>query len=66
MTLEGLVLLVLGLAVLGFLVHLITTKVPMDDTFKQVIVVVVVVVVVIYCLGIVTGHTALPHISGPR
>jgi len=58
--LEGLVLLILILAVVGWLVYLITTKIPMSDTFQQLIQVVVVVVVVIYVLGLLTGHASLP------
>lgn len=60
-TLASLVLLVLVLAFVGFLVHLVTTKIPMDDTFKQVIVVVVVFVVILYCLGLITGNAVLPR-----
>ncbi len=56
----GLVLLVLVLAVIGFLVHLITTKVAMDDTFRQLIQLAVVVVVVLYLLGVVVGRLPLP------
>jgi hypothetical protein len=50
-----LVLLVLGIAVVGFLVWLITSKVPMPDYFKigiQVIAVILVVLFVIKQLGI--------------
>ena len=59
--LVGLVLLVLVLAVIGFLVYLITTKIPMDETFKQLIQIAVVIVVVIYLLGVVTGQLSLPE-----
>jgi len=59
----GLVLLVLILAVIGFLVHLITTKVPMDDTFKQLIQVAVVVVVVIYLILVLVGRAPLPSVA---
>lgn len=62
MDLTGVVLLVLALALIGFLVHLIVTKIPMDDTIKQVIVVIVVIVMVIYCLGILTGNAPLPSL----
>lgn len=63
MSLVGIVLLVLALALIGFLVQLIVTKIPMDDTFKQVIIVVIVIAVVLYCLGLITGHTSLPTLG---
>jgi uncharacterized membrane protein YkvI len=56
----GLVLLVLALALIGFLVHLITTKIPMDDTIKQTIVVATVIVMVIFLLLLLTGRVPLP------
>jgi heme A synthase len=43
-----LILLVLGLALLGFLVYLITTKIPMDPMLQYAIQIIVVVAVVIY------------------
>lgn len=58
--LVGIVLLVLILAFIGFLVNLVITKVPMEDSFKQVIIVVVVFCLVIYCLALITGHAELP------
>ena len=39
-----LIILILGLALLGFLVHLITTKIPMDPMFRMAILIIVVVV----------------------
>lgn len=45
-----LVVLVLVLALIGFLVHLIVTKIPMDPTFRLVIQILVVVLVVLYLL----------------
>lgn len=62
MDLTGIVLLVLVLAVIGWLVHLITTKIPMDDTFKQAIQVAVVVLVVVYVLLVITGRAPLPSL----
>jgi hypothetical protein len=58
--LVGLVLLILMLAILGWLTYLITTKIPMSDIFQQLIQVVVVIVVVIYVLGLITGKASLP------
>lgn len=43
-------MLVLVLAVVGFVVWLITTKIPMDPTFRVVIYVVVAVVLVLWLL----------------
>lgn len=45
-----LILLVLVLAVVGFVVWLITTKIPMDPVFQWVIYAVVVVVLVLWLL----------------
>lgn len=66
MDLTGLVLLILALALIGFLVYLITEKIPMNDTFKQLIIVVTVVFVVLYVLGAVTGNVPLPRFPGLR
>jgi len=62
MDLVGLVTLILILALVGFLVWLITTKVPMDETFRSLIVVVTVIFAVLYELGLLTGHTTLPRV----
>lgn len=43
-----LIMLVLGLALLGFLVHLITTKIPMDPMFRYAILIIVIIVVVLF------------------
>lgn len=45
-----LILLVLGLAAVGFLVWLLTTKVPMDPVFRYLIYAVVVLAVVLWLL----------------
>ena len=57
----GLLLLVLLLAIVGFLTYLITTKIPMDATFAQVIQLVIVVFCVIYVLGVLIGRFPLPQ-----
>jgi len=62
----GLVLLVLVLAVVGFLVHLITTKIAMDDTFKQLIQLAVVIVVVVVLLLMLVGKLPLPSLGALR
>lgn len=45
-----LIILVLVLALIGFFVYLITTKIPMDPMFKLMIQIVIVVVVVLWLL----------------
>lgn len=52
----NIVVAILCLALIGFLVYLIITYIPMPEPFKQVIVVACVVLVVLYLLGIVSGH----------
>lgn len=51
-----LILLVLGIALLGFIVWLITTKIPMDPMFKYAIQIIVLVVVVIYLIRMLGVH----------
>lgn len=60
----SLVLLVLALALIGFLVHLILAYVPMPAPFHSLIIVMVIVVIVLYLLAAVLGHTSLPTIRG--
>lgn len=48
----GLIELVLVLAIVGFVVYLITTYVPMPPAFKTAIVVIVIVVLVLYLLRV--------------
>ena len=45
-----LIMLILGIALAGFAVWLITTKIPMDPIFKNIIYVIIVVVLVIFVL----------------
>lgn len=47
-----LISLVIVLAVVGFLLWLVTTKVPMDGTIKTIIQVVVVVGIILYLLNV--------------
>ena len=54
-----LVMLVLVLAVIGFLVWLITTKIPMDPMFRIAIQVIVLIVVVLWLLRRLGG---LPNV----
>lgn len=55
MDLIELVKLVLVLAVIGFLVHLITTRIPMDATIKMAIQIIVVIVIVLFLLSRFSG-----------
>lgn len=55
-----LILLVLALAVIGFLVHLITTRIPMDPMFRTAILIIVVVVVILYLIRRFGG--AIPNV----
>lgn len=55
-----LVILILGLALLGFLVHLITTKIPMDPMFRMAILIIVVVVVILYLVRRLGG--SIPNV----
>ena len=45
-------MLILQLAVVGFIVWLITTKIPMSDLFKTVIYVIVAIVVILYLMQV--------------
>jgi hypothetical protein len=56
----GLISIVLVLAVIGFVVYLITTYIPMPAPFAQVIVVVVVIVCVLWVLSLLMGHSVVP------
>ena len=55
MTLVSLVTLVLVLALVGFLLYLIVTYIPMPAPMQQVIVVVVVIVLVLWLLSALLG-----------
>lgn len=56
MDLFSIVVTLLALALVGFLVWIITENVPMPPAYKQTIVVASVVLLVLYLLGVVTGH----------
>jgi len=53
-----LVYLILFLALIGFLVYLVTTYIPMPEPFKLAIIVIVVIVMILWLLGNVVP---LPH-----
>ena len=64
MTFAGVVIAILTFALLGFLVYLIVTYIPMPAPFAQVITVACVVLIVLYLLAILTGQAALPVFFG--
>ena len=51
-----LIMLVLALAIIGFLVWLITTKIPMDPMFKTAIQIIVIIVVILYLIKRLGGN----------
>lgn len=57
--LTSLVVTVLLLALVGFLIWIITTYIPMPDLMKNVIIVVVAVVVVLYLIRMLSGAAPL-------
>ncbi len=59
MTLVSLVILLLSFALIGFLVYLIVTYIPMPEPFKQVIIVVCVILIILYLLANLNGNLAL-------
>ena len=58
--LESLIVVVLSIALVGFLVYLVTKYVPMAAPFRDVIVVVCVAVIVLWILAVLLGHAAIP------
>ncbi len=46
------------LALVGFLVYLVITYIPMPEPFKQVIIVACVILLVLYLISALTGHIA--------
>jgi hypothetical protein len=58
MDLVSIVVTLLVFALIGFLVYLIITYIPMPEPFKQVIVVVCVILIILYLLSLVTGHVS--------
>ncbi len=66
MTLVGIVYALLAFALIGFLVYLIVTYIPMPDPFKQVIIVCVVILLILYLLAVLTGAGGLPPFSSVR
>lgn len=59
MDLIGLVHLILILALVGFLVYLIVTYIPMPDIFQKVVMVVIAIVVILYLMQMVGAGAPL-------
>ena len=56
--------LILTLAIIGFIVYLLTTYVPMPAIFKTVIYVVVAVFVIVWLMGVLgVGDIPVPHLK---
>ena len=63
----SLITLIIVIAVIGLIVWLVTTYIPMPEPFKKIIIVVALIVVVLYCLSAfgILGDVSLP-IRGHR
>lgn len=66
MDLVSIIYALLAFALIGFLVYLIVTYIPMPDPFKQVIIVCVVILLILYVLGLLTGQVSFAHFGGAR
>lgn len=62
MDLTSIVLVLVSIALVGFLAYLIM-KIPMMEPFRELIQVAVIVLIVLYLLGLVTGNAPVPHYS---
>lgn len=58
----GILLVLLYVALVGFIVYLITENIPMPPAFKQVIIVIAVVLLILWVMGLLSGKLALPTI----
>jgi hypothetical protein len=54
------------LAVIGFLLWLVTTYVPMDATIKRILVAVVIIITVLWLLNVFGLLGALGNVNAPR
>jgi hypothetical protein len=53
--------LILSIAILGFLVYLIVTYIPMPEPFKRAIIVIVVVLIILYLIQLFGFDIPLPR-----
>ncbi len=65
MDIVGILTTILLFALVGFVVWLIVTYIPMPDPFAKVIIVAVVVLLVLYLIGVIagSGHLMVPRLS---
>jgi hypothetical protein len=54
--------LIIVLAVVGFIVYLLTTYIPMPAPIKQTIIVAVVIIMILYILRLVVGDIPIPRL----
>jgi hypothetical protein len=59
----GILTTVLVLALIGFVVYLIITYIPMPEIFKQVLMVVVAVLLILWVISVVVGGAAPLHLG---
>jgi hypothetical protein len=52
----GIIVTLLFIALVGFLIYLLVTYIPMPELFKQVIIVVCVILVILWLLELLVGH----------
>lgn len=66
MDIIGILLFILCVALIGFVVYLITTYIPMPPIFAQVIQVGVAILIILYILMLFVGNASLPHLARIR
>lgn len=66
MDILAIVKVILILALLGFLIYLIVTYIPMPEIFKQVIMVFVAVLVILWLIAMIAGAAPLGVGAWPR
>ena len=57
---EGILMVILMLALIGFIIYLIITYIPMPEIFKQVLMAVVAILLILWVMGLLVGGGALP------
>ena len=57
---EGILMVILMLALIGFIVYLIITYIPMPEIFKQVLMVVVAILLILWVMSLLVGSGSLP------
>jgi hypothetical protein len=62
----GILLTLLLFALVGFVVYLIVTYIPMPAPFQQVIIVACVILLVLYLIAMLSGNAVMPTVHLPR